>query len=1090
MSLFSFIDFNSQLLIVTFRFFFFCVIVASWSFRAATAQVLTPGRADTAFNMGRSQAFLNNPANPAPGEGPNRSIRALAIQASGKVLIGGEFTIFNGMPRNRIVRLDVNGAIDTSFNTQGTGFSNDVSRIVVQPDDKLVVAGLFTSYNGIARPRLVRLHPNGQLDTTFNVGTGVNSLIEVVVLLADGKILIGGSFTAFNGVVRNRIARLHANGSLDTTFNPGVGANNWVRGIAVQPDGKLVIAGDFSSYGGVIRNGIARIHANGSLDTTFDAGLGSSQPVHAIALTADGKMFVGGFFQNFAGRPCRGLVRLHADGRLDTTVSQAMGVNGTARMITVLPDGRLLVSGSISEANGRPRIVVARLFSDGSLDTTYNEGNGTFNDAVGHVLQADGKLVIAGGFSSIQGYTRIAVTRLNADGTLDVNYNPIAGIRGNIIGMATLPDGRFYVVGNFTQYDDVSRNRIARLHPDGRLDTSFNPGLGANNVILNVAIQPDGKLIIVGIFSSYGGVPSNNVARLHPDGRLDTSFSAGSGTNSFVIKTLIQADGKLLILGLFGVYNGVVREYIARLHPNGTLDTSFLPGTFSASWSTSVWMHDIALQPDGKILVGGVFSSFNGIPRNNLLRLNADGSLDSSFNSSTGAGGRVQTIVLLPDGKLYVGGDFISYGSAFRNRIARVNANGSLDASFNPPGGFNNQVSTIAVQADSLLLVGGEFSTANALPRQRLVRLFPNGQVDTSYNVGTGFNDFVSTITLQPDGKALVAGAFSVYNGIFTPRIARVIGGDCAGLISNTTSTAPICVGNSKSLTGSIGGRWVITSGSGNIVGNTYFPSAAGGTVTIVNLIGSCASSPVTFQVNAMPQTPFVLPIPAVCSGNTATISPLAGGASYLFWSDSVGGVPLNGPAGSINFTTPVLIANTTYYVSSLSAAGCESSSRRAVTVAVLPSPTVAISQQNDTLWANTTIGSFQWFNDSVAIAGANAAFFVPTQTGNYWLKLTNAEGCSANSNPINVVVTNLSIHESTKHIKWSAYPVPFEHQLHLDADAPFVYQLLDLRGAVLFQGESDQQSKVLETSLLASGVYLVKMVFNGQVNIKRVVKR
>lgn len=1072
------------------RFLFFCLVVASWNPQQAIAQVLTPGMADTAFNMGRSQALLNNPNNPAPGEGPNRSVRALAIQSNGKVLIGGEFTQFNGMPRSRIVRLDVNGVIDTSFNTQGTGFSSDVTRIAVQPDDKLVVAGLFGSYNGIARPRLARLHQNGQLDTSFNVGTGVNSSIEAVVLLADGKILIGGSFTAYNGVARNRIARLHANGSLDTTFNPAVGANNWVRGIAVQPDGKLVIAGDFTSFGGAVRNGIARIHANGSLDTTFDAGLGSTQSVHAIALTADGKMFVGGFFQNFAGRPCRGLVRLHADGRLDTTVSQAMGVNGTVRMITVLPDGRLLVSGSISEANGRPRIVVARLFSDGNLDTTYNEGEGTFNDGAGHVLQADGKLVIAGGFSSIQGYTRIAVTRLNADGTLDVNYNPVVGIRGNVFNMATLPDGRIYVVGNFNQFDDVSRNRIARLHPDGRLDTSFNPGLGANNAIFSVAIQPDGRLIIVGIFSSYDGVPSNNVARLHPDGRLDTSFSAGSGTNSFVIKTLIQADGKVLILGLFGVYNGAVREYIARLHPNGTLDTSFLPGTFSAGWSNSVWMQDMALQPDGKILVGGTFSSFNGIPRNNILRLNTDGSLDTSFNSSPGAGGTVRTIVLLPDGKLYVGGEFMSYGSAFRNRIARVNADGSLDASFAPPGGFNDIVIAIAVQADSLVLVGGTFSTANTLPRQRFVRLFPSGQVDTSYHIGSGFNESVTAIVMQPDGKALVSGAFSAYNGTFTPRIARILGGECTGLVSNTTSTAPICMGDTKSLIGTAGGRWVITSGSGNIVGNTYFPSATGGTVTIIKLIGSCASPAVSFQVNALPQPPFVLPVPAICSGRSATISPLVGGASYLFWSDSVGGVPLNGPAGTTSFTTPGLTSNTTYYVSSLSAVGCESSARTAVSLTVQPNPAVSISLQNDTLWADVSSGSFQWFNDSTAIAGATSSYFVPTQTGNYWLRLTNAAGCSAISNTVNVVISSSNVNELAKQMHWKAYPVPFDEQLTLEAEAPFSFELIDVRGVVVLKGTSLDQSTLLETGSLASGVYVVKLVVNGQSHLRRVVKR
>lgn len=1057
---------------------------------SANAQLFLPGQPDTSFNYGLPNAFLTNAINPQPGEGPNRAVRTLAMQSSGKALIGGEFSLFNGLARNRIARLNADGSVDTSFNSQGTGFSGDVTGIAVQPDDKLIVTGFFSSYNGISRPRIARLHPNGQLDTTFNPGTGFGFGVETVSVLADGKILVAGSFNSYNGVTRNRIARLHPNGSLDTTFNPGMGANQVIRGLAVQPDGKVVIAGDFTSYGGVTRMRVARIDANGSIDTTFDPGLGSTQPVHVIRLTPDGKMYIGGFFQSFAGRPFRSLVRLHPNGSVDSTTVQAMGLNGTTRHITLLPDGNLLVSGSFTEVNGRPRLLVAKLFPNGSLDTTYNHGTGTFSEVVGHVLQADGKLVIAGGFSSIQGYTRIAVTRLNANGSLDVNYNPIVGIRGSVWQMSLMADGRFYVVGNITQHGDIARNYIARLHADGRLDTSFNPGSGTDYFISSIAAQPDGKIVIGGSFTSYNGISRNNIARINPDGSLDTTFNPGSGTNSFIAKVLIQPDGKLLIQGHFGVVNGVIREYLARLHANGSLDTTFVPRTFSAGWSTSVWMHDMALQPDGKLLVGGVFSSYNGILRQNLLRLNADGSLDTTFISNPGAGARVRTIALLPDGKLYVGGEFVSYGTALRNRIARVNANGSIDLTFNPTGGFNDVVSKITVQSDSLLLVGGSFSTANGVARGRFARMFPNGQLDTTYNIGSGFNEFIGDIVIQPDGKALVSGWFSAIDGYFSPRIARLLGGNCAGQVTNTTSAAPICASNSKSLTGTAGGRWVITSGSGSIVGNTYFPSAAGGTVTIINLIGSCASPAITFQVNPMPQPPFVLPIPAVCSGNTATISPLAGGASYLFWSDSVGGAPLNGPVGTTSFTTSALSANTTYYVSSLSAAGCESSVRRAVTVAVLPNPTVTIGQLNDTLWANTNIGSFQWFKDSVAIAGANAAFFVPTQPGNYWLKLTNAEGCSANSNAINVVITNLSIHESTKHINWSAYPVPFEHQLQLAADAPFVYQLLDLRGAVLLEGESKSNEITLPTTHLASGVYLVRIKVNGQTAFRRVVKQ
>lgn len=1074
-------------------FYYFGLLVMFLSQHSA-AQIGLPGMRDTSFNLGRQYGFAANPINPAPGNGSNGAVLALAIQADGKTLVAGNFTAFNGRLLNRITRILPDGNVDSSFHT-GSGASGDVSSLLLQPDGKVIIGGEFFTFNGTQRWRMARLFPNGQLDTSFNLGTGVNSSILAMALLPDGKVMIAGQFTTINGVSANRIARLNANGRADTSFNSGTAANGDIQAMVVQPDGKILIAGNFTSYAGISRMRIARIHANGSLDTSFNLIGGLIQSINAIGLQQNGKMFISGSFQEIEGRPRRLIARLNADGSLDTTANLGTGMNGISYTISNLSDGKVLISGSFSEIDGVTSNRVARLHPDGSLDTTFNAGSGinpitnVGSRIITHAILSDGKVLIGGTFTEFNGFGRNRITRLLANGSIDSTHNPITGAIGSVLSLARLPDGRIYAAGGFISYNDLPYQYIVRLFPDGRLDTSFNTGTGPNNYISGVAIQPDGKVVIGGNFSAINGVARNNIARLNPDGSVDTTFNPGSGTNSAVMNILVQSDGKILIQGLFGSVNGFNRAYLARLHANGLVDTSFQTGNFSAG-SNTVWMRAIALQPDGKILVGGQFVAYNFVSRGRILRLNADGSLDSTFNSTQGASGTVQEIVLQPDGKVLIGGEFVAYNFSARNRIARLNADGTLDVSFNALGGANSIVRTIAVQSDSLILVGGDFTSINGVSRNRIARLLPNGGLDTTYNPGTGLNDVLLAIVLQPDGKALLSGWFSTLNGTFSPRIARLFGGDCATLVTNTTSSAPICIGSTKSLIGTAGGRWVITSGPGSIVGNTYVSSSVGGAVTIINVIGSCASLAVTFNVDFLPIPPIVTPIPAICSGNTATIAPLARGVSYNFWVDSVGGSPINGSGGISSYVTPALTNTTTYYVSALSATGCESSTRIAVTIVVQPSPTVSISQQNDTLLADVTSGVFQWHKDSTALSGATVAYYVPTQTGNYWLDFTNVEGCSANSNVINVVVTNLSFLQFSQNMRWSTYPVPFDGQLMIEAESPFTYEILDVQGKVLLRGATENPSIELQTEQLSAGVYLVKVVVNGQAAVRRVVKR
>ncbi len=201
---------------------------------------------------------------------------------------------------------------------------------------------------------------------------------------------------------------------------------------------------------------------------------------------------------------------------------------------------------------------------------------------------------------------------MNADGSLDESFN--GDKTASVRAFARQPDGKILIGGFFSTYNGTARQRIARLNADGTLDTSFNSAAGANGSVSDIVLQPDNKILIVGSFTTYAGTSRNGVARLNPDGSLDTSFSPGTGANSSVNTIVRQADGKIFIGGFFNSFNGTARSGLARLNANGSLDTSFVGGPDGG-------VNEIVLQSDGKLLVGGNFNSYNGVPRNNLARV-------------------------------------------------------------------------------------------------------------------------------------------------------------------------------------------------------------------------------------------------------------------------------------------------------------------------------------------------------------------------------------------------------------------------------------------------------------------------------------
>ena len=702
-------------------------------------------------------------------------VRVTAIQSDGKIIVGGDFTRYGGnIGRNRIARLNIDGSLDMSFDP-GTGANDEVYWLVVLSDGKIMIGGEFTTYNGVTRNCIARLNSDGTLDATFDSSVGANGIIGNIAIQSDNKIVIGGYFTSYDGVGRSHIARLNTDGTLDATFNPGTGFNANIYGMDLQSDGKIVVGGNFTTYNGASVNYIARINSDGTRDATFNMGSGFNVFgfVYDLAVQTDDKIVVGGNFNSYNGTAGNKLVRLNSDGTLDGSFSSGSGTVGDIECIDIQSDEKIIIGGYFSVYNGVTRNYIARLNIDGSLDGSFDPGVGIVGDEILNIsIQSDGEIIIGGYFSGYAGVSKNFIARLNIDGTLDTDFNPGngAGADDEVENLSLQSNGKIIIGGYFPYYNAVATNNIARLNTDGTLDTSFNPGTGANSFIKDNTIDSDGKIIIGGNFTSFNGIGRNRIARLNADGSLDTSFNPGTGANGLVNTVEIQSDGKIMIGGSFTNYDGSICNRIARLNADGTLDTSFNLGT-----GANGNVYAIFAQYDDKLVVAGNFTSYDGVSANRIIRLNADGTQDTGFNFGTGANNYIHNLNIQPDGKIIIIGFFTTYNGSSRNKIARLNADGSLDSSFDPGVGPSSYVYDVDFQFDGKMILVGDFIEYDGNICNRIARLNTDGSFDTSFNAGVGIDDYVSAVLLQPDGDIIIGGWFENYNNIYTRRITRVL---------------------------------------------------------------------------------------------------------------------------------------------------------------------------------------------------------------------------------------------------------------------------------------------------------------------------
>lgn len=684
------------------------------------------------------------------------------------------------------------GRLDPSFGNSGIvkadlgalyKYDSKGRQVIINPDQSFYI---------IEENFISKRLPNGSIDISYGFdGYSTSAAIRspYAALQADGKIVVAGYVFDSTFNMLGAIARINSNGAIDSSFgNNGIKVITFIpRGIALQRDGKILITGGDES--GFV---VARYNIDCSIDYTFN-GIGQNITVFELKRAPDCKECV------------------------DSTEDRS----GTANVIAIQQDGKIIVGGSAftTSSPDNTSFAIARYNTNGTIDSTFdNDGKQTtkiridssdqridFDDAgYSLALQNDGKIILAG-YSQKQ----FVVVRYNNTGTLDssFDYDGRQTINfmsdGEIGNSAAIQNDGKIVVAGYTLNRDSNGNdnydfALTRLTNNGSLDNTFDgDGMlttdfnSTNDYAASLAIQGDGKIIVVGYLYSLlesekmvvvrydtGGTPDKSFGT---DGKIIASFEQG---NTSFDAIAVQEDGKIIAAGQ--TFNGTNNSFaVARYYPNGTLDKSFgNNGRQITDFGNNAYATAVALQSNGKILVAGNLTSNFCI-----VRYNNDGNLDSSFNGngkvivSSGYDNYGNSIALQSDGKIvFTVTSFASndYDSSSL-KIFRLNINGSADNTFSQKGDplTNFRATSIAIQNDGKILLGGSYSL-NVSRGFAVARYNTDGSLDKNFS-GDGKNvSFfdpntcgVTSLAVQNDGKIIIGGYSEGYNGITPFVVAR-----------------------------------------------------------------------------------------------------------------------------------------------------------------------------------------------------------------------------------------------------------------------------------------------------------------------------
>jgi uncharacterized delta-60 repeat protein len=693
------------------------------------------------------------------------TVHASVKLSDGSMLIGGSFDYLNGVYSPHLARILSDGSV---VPLSGVTVNGTVRDIEVDNSGRLLIAGDFNTLNGVQRNGLARLNSDLTHDVAFstNIGTGVSGGIYCIKVLPSGGMYIGGYFETFNGNPAPHMVRLNDDGSRDFSFvGPSMGGSVEIHAIEVDALGRVLIGGDFTTTGTVIRSRLARLSAtDGSPDASFDTGTGPDATVKAILVLSSGKIMVGGSFGSFNSTSSGALVRLLSSGELDATMNVQTSAN--VENIRFMANGNVAVCGGI---NG---------FSNTVNGTSTNARGLAFFDSDGELAAMQPEVPWQSG-SSVQ-----------------------------VRGLTERGDGRYFLWGSFATDGSPPSRGVVEINAAGEPTSVW--AFWNRGTVYSQWRDSDGSVFVGGDFTHVGEIPRNGLAKLLPGGGLNPDFVPPVGANSLIFALVPHQNG-LLVGGAFNfTSNSLSWKALVRINKTtGALDETFrlAPGASSGT------VRAIHTRSDNSIFVGGfnVTSQSDTASHVHLVHLSESGSIVKSRGSSNGPNSTVLAITEDSSGRTLVGGGFTIWGgNTSRPRLARLAASTwNFDGGF-PASGFNNLVYALKPQGTNIL-VGGAFTG----PRQRIVRLTSTGAIEAT----TTFPNLLYTgdiydIELDPSGNILLAGGFTAVQGSARPGLARL---SANGQLDGSV------------FSGSFAGNvWSVIASAGGVDAGGYFASMLG----------------------------------------------------------------------------------------------------------------------------------------------------------------------------------------------------------------------------------------------------------------------
>lgn len=695
----------------------------------------------------------------------NPNITAICMLPDEKVIIAGNISSIGKTPTTAVVKLNPDGTLDKNFRT--SIYLNESARITalfVDNSGKILVGSNGYKLNG--RDCIVRLNPDGKFDETFSDGKNLRE-VNKIQQQSDGKYIVS-SWTG------SGLTRFNSDGSIDPTFDPYQEEFGLYTGaFQLLSNGKLICAIHYTSSLGSSIGKLVKLNTDGSLDETFETGTcdeSSSDEtyINDIQIQPDGKLLIAGQFERFKNQDAAGIFRLNDDGTIDQSfITSGIIDNILDRYrnndIEICQDNKILVAGA---SFGYPlSYKVIRLNTDGSMDDSFSMVSFELPDYTSFkplIEVGSERIYIFGDHLSSNNIKGFGITAIDTSGSIIKDYSPEVG--GNpIVNTAYKQlDGKIIIGGEFSQVDSFYIKNIIRFNTDGTVDTTFlkNIGTGTNDAVRAINAQSDSCIIIGGDFTSVNGFETGLLARIKPNGLIDKEFNAhvqqgyvAEGVN----KVLVNSIDQIIIGGAFVYANNQPRTGFAVFESDGTLSSSIAATPIVAISASRIT--DMVYQSNKKLLVGGVIH--NEIDNNGfLVRLNTDGTVDPSFINSV-SDIDVSSLAVIDSNKIIVGN--YTYGFNKHNYITQLDANGEIlnDTTisvYQKEGGYP-QINSIQHPGGDQLIIGGRFTSVNDIEKPALMKVSLNGDVDEffKYDVEGKVSQF-----LRADSTHLfVVGSFN-----------------------------------------------------------------------------------------------------------------------------------------------------------------------------------------------------------------------------------------------------------------------------------------------------------------------------------------